>query len=209
MGNILKDSSGKVVTLGGNPIEITSSVDSNIVAGNIKKDVTILGVTGTYEGNGGGSGSSGFRCTNKIAAINASSSYNHQYTFEGTLSNCAIGILTQAGDSEGSILEISENASSVNYEYKTITPGTLVTDILTEQNNYWAGYGKVLLLSKEIYFTGPYSLDSEVTITNTGLLTFINHVSMSTDSNVLILVVFKGTDNVIDFDVVNLILESD
>ena len=57
MGNILKDSSGKVVTLGGNPIEITSSVDSNIVAGNIKKDVTILGVTGTYEGSGGGGSS--------------------------------------------------------------------------------------------------------------------------------------------------------
>ena len=29
---------------------VTSSIDSNIQAGNIKKDVTILGVTGTYEG---------------------------------------------------------------------------------------------------------------------------------------------------------------
>lgn len=29
---------------------VTSSIDANIVAGNIKKDVTILGVTGTYEG---------------------------------------------------------------------------------------------------------------------------------------------------------------
>lgn len=33
---------------------VTSSIDSNIVAGNIKKDVSILGVTGTYEGSGGG-----------------------------------------------------------------------------------------------------------------------------------------------------------
>lgn len=32
-------------------------VDSNLVAGSIKKDVTILGVTGTYEGSGGGGGS--------------------------------------------------------------------------------------------------------------------------------------------------------
>ena len=31
---------------------VTSSIDSNIQAGNIKKDVTILGVTGTYEGGG-------------------------------------------------------------------------------------------------------------------------------------------------------------
>lgn len=33
---------------------VTSSIDSNITAGNIKKDVQILGVTGTYEGSGGG-----------------------------------------------------------------------------------------------------------------------------------------------------------
>ena len=33
---------------------VTSSIDNNITAGNIKKDVTILGVTGTYEGGGGG-----------------------------------------------------------------------------------------------------------------------------------------------------------
>ena len=32
-------------------------VDSNLVAGNIKKDTTILGITGTYEGSGGGGGS--------------------------------------------------------------------------------------------------------------------------------------------------------
>ena len=31
---------------------VTSSIDSNIQAGNIKKDITILGVTGTYEGGG-------------------------------------------------------------------------------------------------------------------------------------------------------------
>ena len=34
---------------------VTASIDANITAGNIKKDVQILGVTGTYEGSGGGS----------------------------------------------------------------------------------------------------------------------------------------------------------
>lgn len=34
---------------------VTASIDNNIVASNIKKDVQILGVTGTYEGSGGGS----------------------------------------------------------------------------------------------------------------------------------------------------------
>ena len=40
---------------GYNPVNVsavTSSIDNNITAGNIKKDVTILGVTGTYEGGG-------------------------------------------------------------------------------------------------------------------------------------------------------------
>ena len=33
---------------------VTSSIDANIQAGNIKNAVTILGVTGTYQGSGGG-----------------------------------------------------------------------------------------------------------------------------------------------------------
>ena len=33
---------------------VTASIDENIIAGNIKKDVKILGVTGTYEAGGGG-----------------------------------------------------------------------------------------------------------------------------------------------------------
>ena len=35
---------------------VTSSIDANIQADNIKKNVVILGVTGTYEGSGGGGG---------------------------------------------------------------------------------------------------------------------------------------------------------
>jgi len=35
---------------------VTAAIDQNISAGNIKKDVQILGVTGTYEGSGGGIG---------------------------------------------------------------------------------------------------------------------------------------------------------
>lgn len=37
-------------------------VDANLVAANIKKDTTILGVTGTYEGSGGGGGGSSVNC---------------------------------------------------------------------------------------------------------------------------------------------------
>lgn len=38
-----------------NVAAVTSSIDSNITASNIKKGVTILDVTGSYEGSGGGS----------------------------------------------------------------------------------------------------------------------------------------------------------
>lgn len=37
---------------------VTAAIDANIIAENIKKDVTILSVTGTYEGSGGGGGGS-------------------------------------------------------------------------------------------------------------------------------------------------------
>lgn len=54
MGNVLTDGNGHVIVAGNNAFEVTPSIDSNIQAENIKKDVTILGVTGTYEGSGGG-----------------------------------------------------------------------------------------------------------------------------------------------------------
>ena len=45
------------VEVSGRPISrtITANTDSNLQSANIKKDVTIFGVTGTYEGSGGGS----------------------------------------------------------------------------------------------------------------------------------------------------------
>ena len=53
MGNILIDNNGNALLSNNKVLEVTSAIDSNIQPGNIKKDVTILGVTGTYEGSGG------------------------------------------------------------------------------------------------------------------------------------------------------------
>jgi len=50
---------------------VTSAIDNNITAGNIKKDVSILGVTGTYEGSGGGGGD--VKLFETVAAMNSSS----------------------------------------------------------------------------------------------------------------------------------------
>lgn len=51
MGKILINSQGKAIIADGNAFEVTAAIDANIQAGNIKKDVSILGVTGNYEGN--------------------------------------------------------------------------------------------------------------------------------------------------------------
>lgn len=56
-------------TSGGTIAAVTSSIDSDIVAGNIKKDVEILGVTGTYEGAGIKTYSSETEMNNDIANI--------------------------------------------------------------------------------------------------------------------------------------------
>ena len=49
--------------------------DANLVAGNIKKDVQIFGVTGTYEGGGGGNGKD-----NEIISRTISGTYENQST---------------------------------------------------------------------------------------------------------------------------------
>lgn len=55
MAKIIKNSAGKVLVSNDTVLKVDATIDPNIVAGNIKKDVTILGVTGTYEGSGGSS----------------------------------------------------------------------------------------------------------------------------------------------------------
>ena len=51
---------------------VTASIDSNITAGNIKKDVQILGVTGTYEGSGGGGSKYGANADTLLGNVNTS-----------------------------------------------------------------------------------------------------------------------------------------
>ena len=64
IGTILTPS-GNINITTMNQIDVTNYataqvVDANIVAGNIKKNVSILGVTGSYEGSGGGGSVQGY-----------------------------------------------------------------------------------------------------------------------------------------------------
>lgn len=55
MTKVIVNQQGKALLTSSNKgFYADASIDSNIQAGNIKKDVVILGVTGTYEGSGGG-----------------------------------------------------------------------------------------------------------------------------------------------------------
>lgn len=47
---------------------VTANIDNNIIADNIKKDISILGVTGTYEGSGGG-GSDKYKVFSSLEAM--------------------------------------------------------------------------------------------------------------------------------------------
>lgn len=59
MEKVFVNSQGKVLATGGEALKVTASIDSNIIPSNIKKDVNILGVTGTYEGDSSGSSGGG------------------------------------------------------------------------------------------------------------------------------------------------------
>ena len=64
---------------------VTSSIDSNITAGNIKKDITILGITGAYEG------SSGIGIPREVSANGVYQKPSSSYTFTLPTSATDIG----------------------------------------------------------------------------------------------------------------------
>lgn len=108
MGNILIDNNGNALLSNNKALEVTSAIDSNIIPENIKKDVTILGVTGTYEGSGGGSTAVIINPINGafIGTTTTSGPVTHQYQVSsGTIVNAflIIGLTGEFGsyDSQG------------------------------------------------------------------------------------------------------------
>lgn len=102
---------------------VTSSIDQNISAGNIKKDVTILGITGTYEGGGSAP---------VLQDVSVSYSQNGSYTLEASSGYDGLGtvdidvsVASQGGDpwyvqaKKGQITDVSNCSFGdlVNYDY--------------------------------------------------------------------------------------------
>ena len=203
MGNILVDSNGNALLSGGNALEVTSAIDSNIQAGNIKKDVTILGVTGTYEGSGGGGG--GFRCTNKRFMTGESVFLtwcnNYQYTFNGQLDSAALGFMINGG-SEHSI--IGTNMLNNYFSPFTVTYSTLMfQDYFCEPRYGTAVTGAKVITNQFRIVEGNY-VDTIISINNQGVLSRTDKTSYSDDiMQAPLIVIFKGTDGTYDFDIMN------
>lgn len=77
---------------------VTASIDNNITAGNIKKDVTILGVTGTYEG------STGWQCIPMYQIVNGTA-YKTSTTNTTLTGNEFTGLVTIGNNTFSSAFE--------------------------------------------------------------------------------------------------------
>lgn len=129
---------------------VTAAIDSNITAGNIKKDVQILGVTGSYEGSGGetfevtitaqGEPGSYTLSANKtyletMAAINNGDAITFTlvigeetmnalgyFTMHTTTDDDAIAVVVQAEDASLKIVEFVKWYSDNTFELTMYTP---------------------------------------------------------------------------------------
>ena len=130
---------------------VTSSIDANITAGNIKKDVQILGVTGTYEGSGGGSQSilppelfiGDIQSNGSYKAPPSSSTYNGNISFTGIktisgASTMAYYLYATASTSRSGARRISGTVSFPDLE--TVTGSTAMQYMFGTQANITAAY---------------------------------------------------------------------
>lgn len=202
MGNVLKNSQGNVLISNNNAFEISSSIDSNITPGNIKKDVNILGVTGTYEGAGG------FRCTNKLMfqgepiIAGYSSLYTYQYTFDGELDSAAIAMLNigDGGFDRLIVCETTSSSGTVIVGNITITATDFVFQDKFKEPEYSAPSQRKMI-SHKLTFTNNYT-NSYLEINNSGLLTIYNQYTASSGTApYIVMIIFKGKDGSYDFDV--------
>lgn len=111
----------------------TISGDSNLVAGNIKKDVTIFGTTGTYEGATGIT-----RIINNDTSITPTGTYATS-TYYNTSYGVKIGYMPS-----GDVLLSMKGGTSTSYEYLnfvlgTVPSGVTLTWALDTASNYATG----------------------------------------------------------------------
>ncbi len=124
---------------------VTSSIDSNIQAGNIKNGVTILGVTGNYQGGTLGtktvnSSTSSQTITPDSGDYGLSSVTINPYTLDSKIVDCSTGQQVITSDADG-LSSVTVNAASL--QGRTYTPTTTTQTIYP--NSSYIGFRSVTI----------------------------------------------------------------
>lgn len=148
---------------------VTNSIDKNIAAGNIKKDVTILGVTGTLE--------EGTAINNQDISVTTDGSYTADagYTGLGTVTVTAGAVASAATQNEiaEELMLINDGATTFTL---TVSP-TDATPVITSTTNSVvltpsssSGGVSVYSISVNALKTYSYSISKEGYVTSTGTI---------------------------------------
>lgn len=148
---------------------VTNSIDKNIAAGNIKKDVTILGVTGTLE--------EGTAINNQDISVTTDGSYTADagYTGLGTVTVTAGAVASAATQNEiaEELMLINDGATTFTL---TVSP-TDATPVITSTTNSVvltpsssSGGVSVYSISVNALKTYSYSVSKEGYVTSTGTI---------------------------------------
>lgn len=148
---------------------VTNSIDKNIAAGNIKKDVTILGVTGTLE--------EGTAINNQDISVTTDGSYTADagYTGLGTVTVTAGSVASAATQNEiaEELMLINDGATTFTL---TVSP-TDATPVITSTTNSVvltpsssSGGVSVYSISVNALKTYSYSVSKEGYVTSTGTI---------------------------------------
>lgn len=109
---------------------VTASIDNNIQPENIKKDVTILGVTGTLESGGGGTpkiNGAVFECGEFTLATDASSNYTVSHSLGVVPSAVFLWVVNPSYATRGIIGKYATDSSSLLNASITAVNGALGT----------------------------------------------------------------------------------
>ena len=175
--------------------DIKAAIESKgVTVGNAPLD-QYANKIGQISGGGGG-----FRCTNKMLGNGEliwAGNTSYQYTFDGTLQEAGIGLISSWG---GQPLSLSSEASNASVSYNTLS----FSDIHSASSGiFYEGHHSPSLISSSLTFTDGRYYSVTVSINNNGLLSTNQTISGDSEWQYCNFVIFfRGTDGTIDFDIV-------
>lgn len=162
----------------------TISGDANLIAGNIKKDVTIFGTTGTYEGSGGGGGDSKFVTGTFTTSSSTSTNGTINVPYTGSGYPIMLVIIVEGGIYNSNITPWY--SSVTRYAVGQITIGKSITTSTPDYGTSGSqNYGSVELIYKN-------STSSSTTYSSTRSVTANSYSSSNANGTSTTCVRWKG-----------------